>query len=155
RIVSRENCSFRVITQIVGGLAILIALTVLTDTKAVSQSSGRAHPDGAQATRRPDSANPAPPVFLLPAITFDSGGIMAESVAVADVNGDGKPDLLVANLCVTSGDCAHTAISGSVTVLLGNGDGTFRTAVSYDSGGSGAFSIAVADLNGDGKLDVV
>lgn len=67
-----------------------------------------------------------------------------------DVNGDGKADLLVANGCDSSG-CPD----GSVGVLLGNGDGTFPTAVTYDSLGVSATSIAVADLNGDGKPDVV
>jgi hypothetical protein len=59
------------------------------------------------------------------------------------VNGDGKPDLLVAN-----------SFSNTVGVLLGNGDGTFQTATTYDSGGMGPFSVAVADLNGDRKPDV-
>jgi len=86
-----------------------------------------------------------------PIVIYDSGGISSLSVAVADVNGDGKPDLLVANRCDTSGNCAH----GSVSVLLGNGDGTFQTAVSYDPGGTGAQSVAVADVNGDGKPDLV
>jgi hypothetical protein len=64
-------------------------------------------------------------------------------VAVADVNGDGKPDLLVAH--------GHT-----VGVLLGNGDGTFQTAVTYDTGTTSlAYAIAVADVNGDGKPDLL
>ncbi len=59
-----------------------------------------------------------------------------DSVAAADVNGDGKIDL------VTNG----------VSVLLGNGDGTFRKGSSVVSGGSE--SIGVGDFNGDGKLDI-
>jgi len=51
----------------------------------------------------------------------DSGGLNPTSVAVADVNGDGKPDLIVANGYSTSG----------IGVLLGNGDGTFQAAVTY------------------------
>jgi hypothetical protein len=82
------------------------------------------------------------PLFM-PAVLYDSGG-GAFSVAVADVNGDGKPDLLVANYN-----------SGTVGVLLGNGDGTFRPTVTYDCGGpDNPVSIAVADLNGDGKPDI-
>jgi hypothetical protein len=85
------------------------------------------------------------------AVAFGSGGYAALSVAVADVNGDGKPDLLVANLCVTS-VCSS---NGTVGVLLGNGDGTFRTAVTYGSGGYGPSAVAVADVNGDGKPDLL
>jgi hypothetical protein len=88
-----------------------------------------------------------------PVVTYDSGGFSAESVAVADVNGDGKPDLLVTNNCVTDG--AFNCVNGSVGVLLGNGDGTFQSAVSYGSGGTGASSVAVRDVNGDGKLDLL
>jgi FG-GAP-like repeat len=82
------------------------------------------------------------------AVTYSSGGITARSVAVADVNGDGKPDLLVANYFWKGSG------SGVVGVLLGNGDGTFQTPVTYDTGGYFTFSVAVADLNGDGKPDI-
>ena len=78
------------------------------------------------------------------AVTYDSGGLNPYSVAVADVNGDGKPDLLVAN-----------EGSNTVGVLLGNRNGTFQTAVTYGSGGLGAVSVAVADVNGDGKPDLL
>lgn len=87
------------------------------------------------------------------AVTYGTGGVGAHSVRIADVNGDGKPDLVVANACASSGSCPIGP--GSVGVLLGNGDGTFQTAVSYGSGGYDAESVAVADVNGDGKLDVV
>jgi hypothetical protein len=86
------------------------------------------------------------------AVTYGSGGYGALSVAVADVNGDGKPDLLVANEC--AGNCEYSS-NGSVGVLLGNGDGTFQPAVSYNSGGAEAYSVAVGDVNGDGKLDLI
>ena len=85
--------------------------------------------------------------------TFSSGGFTAESIAIADVNGDGKPDLLVGNDCIASGNgCAS---SGSVGILLGNGDGTFQTASTYSLGGPFAWSIAVADINKDGRPDLV
>jgi hypothetical protein len=87
-----------------------------------------------------------------PAAAYDSGGYTTTSVAVADVNGDDKPDLLVANLCASgSSNCPN----GAVVVLLGNGDGTFQSAVSYDSGGWYSYSVAVADVNGDGKPDLL
>jgi hypothetical protein len=83
------------------------------------------------------------------AITYDSGGVSPRSVAIADLNADGKPDIIVANLCGTA-NC-----HGTVGVLLGNGDGTFRPAVTYDTGGEFASSVAVADVNGDGKPDLI
>src|SRR5260370_36643523 len=82
-----------------------------------------------------------------PIVPCSSGGISALSVAVADVNGDGKPDLLVGNQSDTSSNCAH----GSVGVLLGNGNATFHSAGSYDPGGTAGWSVAVADVNGDCK----
>jgi hypothetical protein len=82
--------------------------------------------------------------FQAPGQDYASGGIQASSLAVADVNADGKLDLLIANYQ-----------SASVGVLLGNGDGSFQGAVTYDSGGNSASSIAAADLNGDGILDIV
>ena len=75
------------------------------------------------------------------------------SVAIEDVNGDGKPDLLVANFCQSYNGGYKGA--GAVSVLLGNGDGTFQAPVSYNSGGNEALSVTVGDLNGDDKPDVV
>jgi FG-GAP-like repeat len=46
-------------------------------------------------------------------------------------------------------------IDNTVGVLLGNGDGTFQPELTYSSGGSWANAIAVADLNGDGRPDIV
>ncbi len=85
------------------------------------------------------------------AVAYGSGGQSTYSVAVGDVNGDGKPHLVLANQCVASGNCAN----GTVGVLLGNGDGTFRTAIAYSSGGQYPTSVAVADVNGDGKPDLL
>src|SRR6267154_1773584 len=55
----------------------------------------------------------AAPLFAAPFLSFDAG-FYPHSVAVADLNGDGKLDLVVAN-----------DRSSSVSVLLGNGNGTF------------------------------
>ena len=84
-------------------------------------------------------------------VCYDSGGPNAVSVAIGDLNGDGHPDLAVANVCQSSSNCNN----GGVSVLLGNGDGTFRAAVSYGSGGYHGSSVAIADLNGDGRPDLV
>ncbi len=63
------------------------------------------------------------------------------AIAVGDFNRDGKTNLIVANN------------SPFITVLLGNGDGTFQTAGNYPVANS-SLSVAVADFNGDGKPDV-
>ncbi|TMQ25662.1 MAG: hypothetical protein E6K65_16290, partial [Nitrospirae bacterium] len=64
------------------------------------------------------------------------------SVAVGDFNGDGKLDMTVPD-----------GGSNSVSVLLGNGDGTFQAPQNFGAGYGPAFT-AVADFNGDGKLDL-
>jgi hypothetical protein len=84
------------------------------------------------------------------AVTYFPGGIQPRSVAVADVNGDGKPDLLMAESCAT---CSFN--NGVVGVMFGKGDGTFESARTYSAGGSSPASIAVGDVNGDGKPDLV
>ena len=63
-------------------------------------------------------------------------------MAVGDFDGDGKPDLAVAN-----------ALSDNVSVLLGNGDGSFQAAKNFGAG-SYPVSVAVGDFNGDGKPDL-
>jgi hypothetical protein len=69
------------------------------------------------------------------------------SVAVGDFNGDGKLDLAVA-------DSAENGGESGVSVLLGNGDGTFQSPAIYHAGGV-PYGVAVGDFNGDGKLDLV
>jgi hypothetical protein len=97
--------------------------------------------------KQPSDAPSSGNSFFLPAVIYGTGDTYAYSVAVADVNRDGKPDLLVANGAGGAG--------GSVGVLLGNGDGTFKTVVKYYAGGNQTSSVAVSDLNGDGMLDLV
>ena len=74
---------------------------------------------------------------------IDSGtGFVPVSVAIADLNADGRPDLATAN-----------AGSRTVSVLLGNGDGTFAANADFGTG-TYPYSVAIADLNADGRLDL-
>src|SRR6266571_3784953 len=75
-------------------------------------------------------------------------GANPQSVAAADFNRDGKMDLVVAD----SG--SGVSDPGSVAVLLGNGDGTFRSPAKFQAG-AGPLALAVADINRDGNLDLV
>ncbi len=79
-------------------------------------------------------------VNFAPQETFATGK-QPFSVAVADING--VPDIITAN-----------AASNTVSVLLGNGGGTFRPQQTH-AVGSRPYSVAVADLNGDGNPDIV
>jgi hypothetical protein len=63
---------------------------------------------------------------------------------VGDFNGDGKLDLATANPTL-----------GTVSVLLGNGDGTFQAPITTAPIAGGAISLAAGDFNGDHKLDLV
>src|SRR5580658_8472675 len=63
-------------------------------------------------------------------------------VAVADFNGDGKPDLAVSS-----------GVSGTVSVLLGNGNGTFAPPVDYYAGGT--LAVTTGDFTGDGETDII
>lgn len=77
------------------------------------------------------------------AYTSYTAGTQPHFVAIGDLNNDGNPDLVSANYA-----------SNSVSVLLGNSNGTFQTAQNYTAG-SFPIAVAVADLNNDGNLDVV
>jgi hypothetical protein len=81
-----------------------------------------------------------------PAVAYDAGSFPV-SVAVGDFNGDGIPDLVVANSYDSSGG------DQGVSVLLGNGDGTFQRPCSFPAG-SHPGDVAVGDFTGSGVLDL-
>jgi hypothetical protein len=75
-------------------------------------------------------------------------GWEAVSVAAGDFTGNGILDLVVADL-----GSSNPYLYSSVSVLLGNGDGTFQPAQEFAAGISPR-SVAVGDFNGDGILDL-
>jgi Ca2+-binding RTX toxin-like protein len=77
-----------------------------------------------------------------PAVSY-AAGTNPQAVVTADFNGDGRLDLATVNY----GD-------NTVSVLLGNANGTFQPAQASATG-AGPLSVAVGDFNADGKLDVV
>jgi uncharacterized repeat protein (TIGR01451 family) len=81
-----------------------------------------------------------------PALMADAGGPQS-SIAVGDFNGDGKLDILV-----NSGSATGANGPNGVSILLGNGDGTFQPPVQIQSYAN-AVLVAVGDFNLDGKLD--
>lgn len=76
-------------------------------------------------------------------------GTAPSAVAVGDFNGDGKQDLAV----VSSGDSSKSD-PGGVSILLGNGDGTFQSAMNFSAGNNPRY-VAVGDFDGDGNDDLV
>ena len=85
------------------------------------------------------AASPTMPSFFA---RRDYTGLNSYWVQIADTNGDGIPDL-IANW------------TGAIEVLFGNGDGTFGPAGATTLTVSGAYTFVTADLNHDGKVDLV
>jgi hypothetical protein len=71
-------------------------------------------------------------------------GRAPRSVALGDLNGDGKPDLATAN---------DLSLTGTASVLLNTGDGTFKRALDYATS-AGAYTVAIGDLNDDRMPDL-
>jgi len=100
----------------------------------------------------PTNGSVSNPVFFSIAKAFTAiplqrndiaAGAQAQALVVADFNGDGKHDLAVAN-----------GAGNSVSIYLGNGDGTFQTPVNYSTAHGFPDAIVAGDFNGDGKMDL-
>jgi len=95
----------------------------------------------AQAKKAAGKAPQVPPVNFAPPVDYTVGTLPFAN-AVGDFNGDHIQDVAVCNYS-----------SNNVSVLLGNGDGTFKAAVNYTVGTEPS-AITVADLNNDGYPDI-
>ena len=84
-----------------------------------------------------------PPINFKAVTKYPSGGYGYSSLATGDVNGDGRPDLIIANTACA--DC----VNSQVNVLLGNGDGTFQPGSSYVVSYN-PISLVLTDHDGDG-----
>ena len=107
-----------------------------------------AHYSG-DSTYAPSNSSPVPQSVVAgtslgfqPAVSYPAGSYL-QAVVAGDFNGDGKADLAATNY-----------YTGNLTVLLGNGDGTFRSPVSYSTSVSYANALVIGDWNGDGKVDL-
>jgi len=78
-----------------------------------------------------------------------TAGDNPDKIAAADLNGDGRADLVVLN----RGDLAVQTRPGGISVLAGNGNGTFQPAVNY-AAGINPLAVSVADVNGDRRPDI-
>ncbi len=86
--------------------------------------------------------------FARPLVFAASGqNFTPESLAVGDVNGDGKLDLAIKSVSVLDSDAFQ------VGVLLGNGDGTFQAPLLGAAQPDGSGDLALGDFNNDGRMD--
>src|SRR5271163_1709962 len=158
--VPARNLSVVVLFIIVAAVSLLVALAALAQQEHPAVPATATLPDVPVSHSQIKKAAPAKPesgsVNFQPALTYNTGGYgplcSPWSLAVADVNGDGKPDLVVTHFCGAgnSWDATH----GDFGVMLGNGDGSFQPVqTTYLS--QGASYVAIGDVNGDGKPDLV
>jgi hypothetical protein len=122
----------------VGAAPVAVAVGDLTGASRLDLVASTA--DGRVVVLLHDTA----PGTFLPAVSFPAG-LYPVAVEIADLDGDGRPDLLLADA------------SGALLVLTqaASGGGLFGPAVAHDVHDQATRALSVADLDGDGRLDVV
>ena len=132
--------------SLVGLSIVLCSVLFVVQTPQAETHGGTSHPAGLARTVQPGRAHASPaqttqaPQFMV-APEYPVG-LNPWAIAVGDFNGDGKTDLATSN-----------SNGFTVSILLGNGDGTFQPKVDYPIG-QFARSLVVADFNGDQKADL-
>jgi hypothetical protein len=123
RKLTRNTSVLRGIALFIAVVTVMTALGALAQTRRVGQELGKSHAAPIRGGAVPSNAEPmdSGTLLFLPAVAYNSYGFHTESVAVGDLNGDGKPDLLVG-----SRSKGPNGLVGLVNVLLGVGDGTFQ-----------------------------
>jgi hypothetical protein len=138
------------VSTLSGGRAMLTTTMLATGTRAL-----QAHYSGDATNAASNSNSLSQVVRALPGTGLHPTGIYStnfngspNSVGIGDFNGDGKPDLAVPNFTYPSFNI------NSVSIMLNNGDGTFRLGQTYPAG-TWPIDVVVADFNGDGKADLL
>jgi hypothetical protein len=85
--------------------------------------------------------------FVLASTLSTGVDFWPQSVVAADINGDGKEDIIFVNF-------NDFGIPGTLTVLTNNGTGEFTNSFSFEVG-EGPYCVVASDVNGDGKLDLI
>ena len=124
-----------------GNQAVFTTTLLLSGTHSLHAAyAGDSHYSPSASAALSETIAPVSENAMLPRATYTVGA-GPEAIAAADLNLDGSADLITAN-------------EGTVSVLLNNGNGSFKPAVNYPAVGS-ATGVAIADFNRDGKPDLV
>ncbi len=125
----------------------VVAADVNMDGKLDLICANNLHPNGTPANTLTVLTNNGRGTFTFSAELVVAG--QPASVVAADVNGDGRPDLVCANYELPDGTSANT-----LTVLTNMGNGAFTFSVTLEVGENPA-AVVAADFNGDGWLDLI
>src|SRR5260370_29559480 len=99
----RSDCSPFFVAAVIAIVMLSVVFVALAQVPRAGQQSGKSN------AAAPAPAMDAGPLMFLPAVNYDPGGIVS-SVVVADVNGDGKLDMVVANYLSDHGFCCTSDV---------------------------------------------